>query len=144
MEVRAQVIPAAVNSQIAALLERGYRVAHYQYDPSHFGNVVIDLESDDIRLRFVRDRNEWLASIARSDAPEEDYFDSDTVLAALRIEPTERPPASLAVLVSQLASAAEQWEKLFSQEEYEDARRSFRTIERNAARVRYGYDPDIA
>jgi hypothetical protein len=142
MEVRAQVIPAAVTSQIAALLERGYRIEHYQYDPAHFGNVIIDLKSDDIRLRLVRDRNEWLASLARSDAPEEDYFDFDTVLAALKIEPTGRPPASLAVLVSRLVSAAEQWEKLFSQEEYESACRSFRTIEQHAARIRYGYDPD--
>lgn len=46
--------------------EFGFRVTRFHYDPGHMGSSFVEMESDSMRLRFVRDRGPvWIEVGAR-------------------------------------------------------------------------------
>jgi hypothetical protein len=53
--------------------EYGFRIVDYSYDPRSFGNCVVTLESESLRLRFVRDRGFGAAQLAARVDPEKSY-----------------------------------------------------------------------
>jgi hypothetical protein len=51
--------------------ERGFRIVHSEYEPQHFGNSLVLLQSDTLRLRFVRDRGQVLVALGSPSDPED-------------------------------------------------------------------------
>jgi hypothetical protein len=49
----------------------GFRVAYSDYDPAHFGDSMVILNAERIRLRFVRDRGQVMLDVATRAEPEE-------------------------------------------------------------------------
>jgi len=48
----------------------GFRVTYHDYSPKAFGDSIVELQSDALRLRFVRDRSIIQAEIASLSEPE--------------------------------------------------------------------------
>jgi len=48
----------------------GFRVTYSEYDPAHFGDSIAILDSDALRLRFVRDRGQVMLDVATPAKPE--------------------------------------------------------------------------
>lgn len=48
----------------------GFRITYSEYDPASFGNSLVILDSDRIRLRFVRDRSQVMLDVAANSEPE--------------------------------------------------------------------------
>lgn len=52
------------------LEELGFRIVDERYDPQSFGNSLVTLESDSLRVRFVRDRGQVFADVASPSDPD--------------------------------------------------------------------------
>jgi hypothetical protein len=48
----------------------GFRLTHSDYDPAHFGNSIAILDSEALRLGFVRDRGQVMLDVAALAEPE--------------------------------------------------------------------------
>jgi hypothetical protein len=66
--------------------ELGFTVVWHQYDYKYFGNSLVELKSDSLRLRFVRDMGKVFAEVA-SPATPEDWLGLGWVLEAIKDEP---------------------------------------------------------
>jgi hypothetical protein len=64
------------------------RVLQHDYDHKSFGNALVELKSDAIRLRFVRDMGIIFAQVASPAAPD-DWLGLQWVLEAILGEPAE-------------------------------------------------------
>jgi hypothetical protein len=53
--------------------EYGFKIVDYSYDARSFGNCIVILESESLRLRFVRDRGFTCAEIIARADPEKSY-----------------------------------------------------------------------
>lgn len=53
--------------------EYGFRIVDYSYHPQTFGNCVVTLESDSLRLLFVRDRGVGQVELVARADPENSY-----------------------------------------------------------------------
>jgi hypothetical protein len=51
--------------------EFGFRVSSHSYDPAAFGNSVAVLDSEDFRLKFVRDKGLMIVLVAAISSPEQ-------------------------------------------------------------------------
>ena len=51
----------------------GFRMTYSEYDPANFGDSLVILDSDSLRLRFVRDRSQVTLDLAARSKPE-DWF----------------------------------------------------------------------
>ena len=51
--------------------DRGFRITYSEYAPASFGDSLVILDSDSIRLRFVRDRSQVMLDLAARSEPEE-------------------------------------------------------------------------
>ena|SRR5580692_5546399 len=47
-----------------------FRVAYEEYSPKHFGNALLALQSDSLRLRFVRDKSRLAVELASISEPD--------------------------------------------------------------------------
>jgi hypothetical protein len=54
-----------------AFEDLAFRVAYSDYDPASFGNSLVILDSDSIRLRFMRDRSQIMLDLAATSEPED-------------------------------------------------------------------------
>jgi hypothetical protein len=54
-------------------VEYGFRIVDYSYHPQSFGNCIVTLESESLRLRFVRDRGLCIAELASRGDSEKSY-----------------------------------------------------------------------
>ncbi|MGP0070727.1 MAG: hypothetical protein ACLPWF_02170 [Bryobacteraceae bacterium] len=68
----------------------GFRIVDYSYDPRSFGNSVVTLESESLRIRFIRDRSITWAEIAARANPDV-WYDLGSLLDSLH---GERPDAA--------------------------------------------------
>jgi hypothetical protein len=66
----------------------GFRMVADSYDPKVFGDCVVSLESDVLKLRFVRERGKIFAELASLSAPE--WWDLAIVLQAIQIDQEPR------------------------------------------------------
>jgi hypothetical protein len=78
-------LPTAVELLQDQLVSRGFRVADIEYSESHFGDTVILLVSDELRVRLIRDRGQWLVVVGSRSFEEwfspsiwRDYFEGKT------------------------------------------------------------------
>jgi hypothetical protein len=76
------------------LQDLGFRVVGEYYDYKHFGNSGVELESEILRLRFVRDRGQTWAEVAPLSEPM-GWWAMSWVLEAIRGDPPEPPPTDL-------------------------------------------------
>jgi hypothetical protein len=70
----------------------GPRVLHSEYAPESFGNAVIELEGDDVRVRVTRDRSQRLVDLAPRAQGE--WFDESVVLQLVGAAETARELAA--------------------------------------------------
>ncbi len=68
----------------------GFKIVDYSYDARSFGNCIVTLESETLRLRFVRDRGITYAQLASRTEPEY-WFDASLLLRPIL---GERPDPS--------------------------------------------------
>jgi hypothetical protein len=60
-----------VRTQTPWILEAlGFRIIGDTYDPRAFGNSIVTLQSAEVRLRFIRDRDQILAELASLAEPD--------------------------------------------------------------------------
>jgi len=128
---------------LAPLRRNGYAVVSDVQDRKHFGDRVIVLEKGDVRLRIIRERNEWFADVG-STLNDGEQFDISIVMRAVRgqspLPPSTR--ASIENLVSCLTRAASGWEPLFGREHFHETCEMIRSFEIASARERFGYIPE--
>jgi hypothetical protein len=62
----------------------GFRVVGDSYDPKTFGDCLVSLESDILKLRFIRERGKIFAELASLSASE--WWDLTSVLQAIQID----------------------------------------------------------
>lgn len=48
----------------------GFRIVRSEFDPRHFGDSVVTLQSDALRLRFVRDRGQVILDVGPTSEPD--------------------------------------------------------------------------
>jgi hypothetical protein len=83
----------AVNPLVRQITERlpwlfsdyGFKIVDYSYSPRSFGNCIVTLESETLRLRFVRDRGFCIAQLAARADPEK-LYDLGFLLLAIQGE----------------------------------------------------------
>ena len=124
-------------------LDRGFREAAEKYDAQHFGNVLIDLESQDLRLRLTRDRGQYFIDI--STPAENEWFDTHTVLTFLGASAEADAladagwpsPHRVAELVN---NYFESIVAAFDEQRYAKTTEALHAIERQRAKDRFGYE----
>jgi hypothetical protein len=62
-----------IQERLPWLFEYGFSIVDYSYHPGSFGNCIVTLESESLRLRFVRDRGFCSAELASRTDPEKSY-----------------------------------------------------------------------
>src|SRR3954470_8497276 len=60
------------------------KVTRSDYDAQHFGDAVVELEGDKLKVRVVRDRGQILVDLAPLGC--RDWFDEDVVLQSVGVE----------------------------------------------------------
>ena len=71
----------ASRTALQRLRESGFRTQREEYDARAFGNIVIDLASKDLEIRFTRDRGQYFISVRK--VGETEWFNEHTILFAI-------------------------------------------------------------
>jgi hypothetical protein len=68
----------AAKGSLAPFVARGFIVRFEEFNPSVFGNLVIELASPDLFVRLVRDRGQYFLDLRNP--RDDEWFDEETVL----------------------------------------------------------------
>jgi hypothetical protein len=124
--------------------ESGFRTEREEYDPEGFGDVVIDLVSPELELRFTRDRGQSFIRLRKPG--ESEWFNEHTVLTvtgakAVADALVEEKWASAERVSSAVFTHLDAIRRAFSDTAYPDARAAMNAIEREYAFRVFGYVP---
>ena len=133
----------ACRDAIRPLVDRGFREVRATYDGRRFGNVLIDLESPNLRVRLTRDRGQYFIDVSKP--ADDEWFDTHTVLIFLGASAEANAladagwpsPHRVAELVAKhfpsIAAA-------FADSRYAETVEALHGIERKSALDRFGYE----
>ena len=128
----------------ALLDEHGFRLVSESYEPASFGNGLIVLQSEDLRLRFVRDRGQVFADVGPSGQTGEHWHQLQRVMEFLQRHDSPadasdaRRAASLDELGVWLKENYEGVRSLFREDTYPSARDALRRFEKEKAQQMFG------
>jgi hypothetical protein len=131
----------ASRTALRRLRESGFQTQREEYDAQAFGNIVIDLASADLEIRFTRDRGQYFISVRK--VGETEWFNEHTVLSAIGAatvadalvkEKWASPDAVAAAVYDHLATIR----RAFSGSEYSATKATLNAIERESAFRRFG------
>jgi hypothetical protein len=133
---------AAARAAVDQLRQRGFRPVEEQYDPNNLGNVLLELASPELHLRFTRDRGQHFIDIRHSN--EQEWFNEHTVLVLLGAKSEAE-----ALVHSKWASAEDVAAAIdrhldeiitaFNDRNYQQTRAQLHRIERERAAKQFGY-----
>lgn len=119
----------------AALEARGFRRVETATDAA-FGNEMVVLARQDLRLRYVRDRGQGSVDLASPEAPEE-WFDAAIVMEMFgRL--SAKQPTSVEQQMTTLFEALEDVARAFREENFRVTRRRLETLENERVRSLFG------
>lgn len=134
-----------VRAALAALMEQWqFRLVETAQSRS-FDNAFVVLQSDDVRMRIVRDRSQVFVDFASSTEPET-WFDLDILLRLLK---SALPHVGALQAARNVADAAERIKKyypeireLFSASRFDENKVRLHALKRARTRERFGRDRD--
>ena len=124
----------------------GPRVVHSRYDPGSFGNAVVELESDALRVRVTRDRGQLLVDLAPRAGGE--WFDEAIILQLVGAGETARELAAaewraLAPSASALRRHLSEIVDRFRPDQWAQTRAELKALQARRARELFGW-PGVA
>ena len=84
-----------VEREVPWILDLGFGMVSYSYDPKIFGDSMVVLRSNDLCLRIIRGRGRLFAELAPVTDPEH-WWDLSLLLAVIHGEPSEHDLRSIA------------------------------------------------
>lgn len=126
----------------ALLDEHGFQLVSESFEPAHFGNGALVLQSEDLRLGFVRDRGQVFAEVGPSGQTDDDWHQLQRVMEFLQRHDSPaadpRRAAGLDELGVWLKENYEAVRALFREDAYPSARDALRRFEKEKAAQMFG------
>lgn len=72
--------PGHLHDLMEGLLSHGFEEVQSEYAADRFGNVVRVFERKPVRVRLVRDRDEWSAELTAAGWPAHSHFGEEWIL----------------------------------------------------------------